>query len=183
VLSGWLSGDDVLPGLVVDTDLRWRLLFALVAHGRAGEDEIAAEHARDATSKGERQAEQARALRPTAEAKERAWQRAVHDDELPNAVSDAATYGFSHPAQAELLAGYTDRYFAEVSEVWARRTSERAQSMVIGLFPSWSITRETVEAADAFLADESHPPALRRLVSEGRAGVVRSLAAREADQS
>jgi aminopeptidase N len=55
--------------------------------------------------------------------------------------------------------------------------------MVIGLFPGWAVEPETVEAADAFLADESHPPALRRLVSEGRAGVVRSLAAREFDQT
>jgi aminopeptidase N len=36
----------------VDTDLRWRLLHALVAHGKAGEVEIAAEHTRDATSAG-----------------------------------------------------------------------------------------------------------------------------------
>ncbi|HTK64348.1 MAG TPA: aminopeptidase N [Pseudonocardia sp.] len=183
ILAGWLDGSDVLDGLVVDTDLRWRLLHALVAHGRAGEDEIAAEHRRDATSKGERQAEQARALIPTAEAKARAWDRAVHDDELPNAVSDSIIYGFSHPAQRDLLTGYTEKYFAEVADVWARRTSERAQSMVIGLFPAWAVDESTVEAADAFLADESHPPALRRLVTEGRAGVVRSLAAREFDRA
>jgi aminopeptidase N len=180
---GWLNGRDVLDGLVIDTDLRWRLLHALVAHGRLGEPEIAAEHERDATSKGERLAEQARALIPTAEAKERAWQRAVHDDDLPNAVSDAIIMGFSHPAQRDLLGDYTRRYFDEVAQVWARRTSERAQSMVIGLFPGWAVEPATVDAADAFLADESLPPALRRLVSEGRAGVVRSLAAREFDQA
>ncbi|MGQ0483000.1 MAG: aminopeptidase N [Pseudonocardia sp.] len=182
-LAGWLDGTDVLDGLTVDTDLRWRLLHALVAHGRAGEDEITCEQARDATSKGQRQAEQARALIPTAEAKELAWQRAVHDDELPNAVSDSIIYGFSHPAQRDLLGGYTERYFAEVAQVWERRTSERAQSMVVGLFPSWAVDKACVDAADAFLSDESHPPALRRLVSEGRAGVVRALAAREFDQS
>jgi aminopeptidase N len=55
--------------------------------------------------------------------------------------------------------------------------------MVIGLFPAWAVDQATVDAADAFLADESHPPALRRLVTEGRAGVVRSLAAREFDRT
>ncbi|WP_028926390.1 aminopeptidase N [Pseudonocardia acaciae] len=183
VLAGWLAGTDVLDGLVVDTDLRWRLLQALVAHGRAGEAEIAAEQERDATSAGERQAERARSLVPTAEAKERAWQRAVHDDTLPNAVSDAIISGFSHPAQRGLLAPYTERYFAEVADVWKRRTSERAQPVVLGLFPSWAVDKDTVDAADAWLASESHPPALRRLVSEGRAGVVRALAAREFDRS
>jgi aminopeptidase N len=38
-----------------------------------------------------------------------------------------------------------------------------------------------VETADTWLAEE-RPPALRRLVSEGRAGIVRALAAREFDQ-
>jgi aminopeptidase N len=183
VLAGWLDGSDVLDGLVVDADLRWRLLHALVAHGRAGAEEIDAEHARDATSKGERQAELARALVPTAEAKAQAWQRAVHDDDLPNAVSDSIIAGFSHPAQHDLLGDYTQRYFAEVADVWARRTSERAQSVVIGLFPGWAVDEATVEAADAFLNDESRPPALRRLVTEGRAGVVRALAARDFDQA
>jgi aminopeptidase N len=37
-----------------------------------------------------------------------------------------------------------------------------------------------VDAADGFLAGD-HPPALRRLVVEGRAGVVRSLKARAFD--
>jgi aminopeptidase N len=120
---------------------------------------------------------------PTAEAKERAWRRAVHDDEIPNAVQEAVVSGFGHPAQRHLLGGYVERYFAEVAEVWSRRTSERAQSVVVGLFPSWAVDKSTVEAADAWLADESHPPALRRLVSEGRAGIVRALGAREFDKS
>ena len=45
---GWLSGVDVPEGLTVDTDLRWRLLHALVAHGSTGGDPealIAAEQA------------------------------------------------------------------------------------------------------------------------------------------
>ncbi|GAA1860703.1 aminopeptidase N [Pseudonocardia ailaonensis] len=182
-MQDWLRGVDVPEGLTVDTDLRWRLLHALVAHGHAGEAEIEAEHRRDPTSTGQRQAERARALIPTADAKARAWDRAVHDDELPNAVNEAIIGGFAHPVQRALLAPYVEKYFAEVSDVWARRTSERAQSMVLGLFPSWAVEKSTVDVADAWLADESHPPALRRLVSEGRAGIVRALAAREFDRS
>jgi aminopeptidase N len=68
-----------------------------------------------------------------------------------------------------------------VAGVWERRSSERAQPTVLGLFPAWAVARETVEAADAWLAVDTHPPALRRLVSEGRAGIVRALAAREFD--
>jgi aminopeptidase N len=120
---------------------------------------------------------------PDAAAKERAWNRAVHDDDIPNAVQEAIISGFAHPSQRGFLGGYVELYFAQVDEVWSRRTSERAQSVVVGLFPSWAVDKSTVEAADAWLADDSHPPALRRLVSEGRAGIVRALGAREFDRS
>jgi aminopeptidase N len=82
---------------------------------------------------------------------------------------------------------YVERYFAEVAEVWARRTSERAQSVVVGLFPSWAVEKPTVAGADGWFAagdgPDGYPPALRRLVSEGRAGIVRALAAREFDRA
>ncbi|HEU5471180.1 MAG TPA: aminopeptidase N [Actinophytocola sp.] len=181
VLRGWLNDTDPLPGLVVDTDLRWRLVQALVAHGAATDDEIERLFERDSTATGQRQAERARALRPNAESKAEAWRRAVHDDDLPNAINESIISGFSHPSQKELLAPFMARYFADVAGVWERRSSERAQPTVLGLFPAWSVARETVAASDEWLAEESHPPALRRLVSEGRAGIVRALAAREFD--
>ncbi|HEX3788332.1 MAG TPA: aminopeptidase N [Pseudonocardiaceae bacterium] len=183
VLHGWLDGSAPLEGLTVDTDLRWRLLHALVAHGAAKEAEIDAEELRDATSAGHRQAERSRALRPVAEAKAEAWRRAVFDDELPNAVNEAIISGFAHPAQKAMLGEYVQKYFAEVAGVWARRSSERAQPTVLGLFPAWAVEPGTVEVADAWLAEAERPPALRRLVSEGRAGIVRALAAREFDPS
>jgi aminopeptidase N len=52
--------------------------------------------------------------------------------------------------------------------------------VVVGLFPD-AIAPETVAAADAFLADGTVPPALRRLVSEGRDDVLRALRARARD--
>ncbi len=180
-LAGWRDGSAPLEGLTVDTDLRWRLLHALVAHGTVGEAEIEAELARDNTATGLRMAERARALVPTPEAKATAWQRAVYDDTLPNAINMAIIMGFSHPSQGALLTDYREKYFASVDEVWGRRSSEQAQPMVQGLFPSWAVEQATVEAADRWLADE-HPSALTRLVTEGRAGIVRALAAREADR-
>ena len=180
-MAGWLTGDGVPEGLMVDTDLRWRLLQALAAHGIVTDSEIRAEQERDPTATGRRQAERARALLPTPADKERAWERAMRDDELPNAISESIIGGFNHPAQKQLLAPYLDRYFAEIAEVWNRRTSERAQSCVLGLFPSWVVEQRCVDAANAWLETREHPPALRRLVSEGQAGVMRALAARAYD--
>jgi aminopeptidase N len=183
VLRGWLDGSAPLPGLVVDTDLRWRLTQSLVAHGVAGESDVDELLRHDSTATGHRQAERARALRPTAAAKDEAWRRAVHDEELPNAINESIISGFSHPSQKALLAPFAARYFEDVAGVWERRSSERAQPTVLGLFPAWAVAPETVAAADTWLADDAHPPALRRLVSEGRAGIVRALAAREFDRS
>ncbi len=180
---GLLDGSVTVEGLTIDDELRWSILIALAMRGGAGEAEIAAELERDPSAAGRRYAATARAAQPTAEAKEQAWQLAVHDDSLPNAVQEAVIRGFAPASQGELVAPYVERYFADVRDVWERRTSELAQNVVIGLFPTWSstITRDTVAAADAFLADTSAPASLRRLVSEGRADVLRALRAREAD--
>ncbi|MGH3629761.1 MAG: ERAP1-like C-terminal domain-containing protein, partial [Sciscionella sp.] len=121
-------------------------------------------------------------LVPTVSNKQRAWQQAVHDDELPNAINESIIMGFAHPAQRELLGEFGERYFAEVDEMWERRSSERAQPTAVGLFPSWSVSRDTVARADQWLAGE-HNSSLRRMVSEGRAGVVRALAAQQFDRS
>ncbi|MBM9467155.1 aminopeptidase N [Nakamurella leprariae] len=179
-VAGWLDGSAPLPGLTVDTDLRWTLLGALVAHGRAGEAEIAAAEAADATASGTRRATGVRALVPTTENKRRVWDQLMTDDSMANALQDAAIGGFSHPSQSALLQPFTDRYFAEVAGVWDRRSIEVAQKVAVGLYPRWAIGPDTVEAALAWEAQD-HPTALRRLVSEGRAGTERAVAARRAD--
>ncbi len=190
VLKGLLDGDvsgQGCGGLEVDTDLRWRLVSALAAAGAIDADGLAsptieAEAERDNTAAGARSAAAARAARPDSAVKEHAWTTVVDDDSVPNVTARSIIGGFAGPGQGELLQPYVERYFAAIEGVWARRSSEVAQTVVIGLYPSWSISAESVAAADAFL-DKDLSPALRRLVIEGRAGIVRALAAREYDAS
>ncbi|HEY6749459.1 MAG TPA: aminopeptidase N [Mycobacteriales bacterium] len=182
VLRGLLDGTGAVPGLTVDTDLRWTFLSALVAAGAAGPEEIEAELDRDPTAAGQRRAATARALQPTAEAKAEAWRLATEDDDLPNAINEAIIAGFHHPAQTELTRPYQDRYFSVIRDVWERRTSEIAQNVVNGLFPD-AIEQSVVDTAEAFLADPAVPPALARLVAEGRDDTVRSLKGRARDAS
>ena len=181
-LRGWLDGSAPLAGLDIDIEMRWRLLRALVAHGVLDKVDIEAELKRDATAEGERQAEWATALIPTLEAKETAWQRTMHEHDLPTSIIEEAGQGFHHPGQKELLVTFTERYFAEVAEMWQQRPSDKARVMADLMFPSWSISQETVAAADKWLEDE-HPAALSRIIKERRAGVVRSLKARAFDQA
>ena len=69
-----------------------------------------------------------------------------------------------------------------IPDVWERRTSELAQNVVVGLFPEFA-SIDVVERAEAFLADPANPPALRRLVAEGRDDTVRALRGQARDAS
>ncbi len=180
VLRGLLDGTRTIEGLVVDADARWALLMGLVAIGAAGAAEIDAEAERDATATGARRAATARALLPTKESKAETWQRAFHDDSVPNAVHEAMLLGFWHPAQRELTADYVERYFEEIRPLWDRRPGEIAKNAVQYLFPP-VVEPRTVAAADAWLADAEQPAPLRRLVHEGRDGIARALRCRECD--
>ncbi|MEU3459959.1 aminopeptidase N [Streptomyces sp. NPDC006733] len=181
LLAGLLDGTQVIDGLAVDTELRWSLLHRLAATGRADEAAIAAELALDPTSAGEEHAAGARAARPTAEAKAAVWAAVVEDDKLANSVQESAIGGFVQTDQRELLAPYTERYFSAVKGVWDSRSHEIAQQIVVGLYPSLQVSQQTLDATDAWLTAATPPPALRRLVTESRAGVERALKAQAAD--
>jgi aminopeptidase N len=183
VVRGLLDGSAPLDGLEVDTDLRWALLQRLVSKGKADDDAIDAELARDDTAAGRRQAAVARASEPSTEAKARAWASVVDDDELPNAMQTATISGFQQPEQVDLLRPYVERYFDAAVDAWATRSTEMAQNIAIGLYPALVVEPATVEASDAFLARDDLHPALRRLVAEGRDGVARALRAQECDRA
>ena len=180
LVAGLLDGSVVWPGLAVDTDLRWFLLQRLVAHGRFEDDRIQLELDSDDTATGRRQAAVARAARPTAVAKELAWAEIVDRTDLPNAIMDATIGGFVQPDQGELLRAYRDRYFEVLPRVWAERTMEMAQSITMGLYPMFLVDDETIAATDACLAGDLNSAA-RRLVGEGRDGVLRAMRARAKD--
>jgi len=181
LLRDLLDGSTSLPGLTVDADLRWALLMRLVILGEAGLQEIDAEVARDSTAAGARNGAAARAARPTAEAKAEAWSLAVEKADLPNAVQSAVVGGFNQAEQASLLEPFVSQYFASIGDVWRTRTAEMAQSVVVGLYPGLQVSQDVLDATDAYLASPDVPAALRRLLLEGRDGVVRALRARACD--
>ena len=189
VLRALLDADPAaqdLAGLDVDTDLRWRIVTALAAAGVVDSDGpqtpfIDAEAQRDPTAAGKRHAAAASAARPQPAVKDASWQQVIEDDTLANIIGRSIIGGFIQPGQHELLKPFSAKYFGVISGVWERRSSEVAQTVVIGLYPAWDISKAGLNAADRFLADSEVPPALQRLVIEGRAGVERALRARAFD--
>src|SRR5690606_9165032 len=106
LISGLLDGSASLRGLEVDADLRWTLVSSLARAGRFGEDDIDAELARDNTISGQENAAAAKALRPDADAKARAWQDAVVRDDVANETQRSIAASFQVHGQDELLLPY-----------------------------------------------------------------------------
>ncbi|MEU3308224.1 aminopeptidase N [Nocardiopsis sp. NPDC006832] len=180
LLRGLLDGALTVDGLTVDTDLRWTLLHRLVAAGEAGETEITAESKADPTAAGQRNAAGARAAVPTSEAKEAAWERIVGGD-LANAEFRSVLLGFTEPLQSDLYRPFLDRYFTQLAPAWDKWTGEFAQTFAEVAYPSHLVEEGTLERTDAYIAEHSPAPALRRLLIEGKAGVERALRARATD--
>jgi len=183
VLRRWLDGLDAPPGLSPVGDFRWHLIAALSAAGGIGVERVEAEHAADTTTAGDREATMSMALRPTAEAKAVAWAELTGPAEIPNWRRRALLQGLHHPSQVALTQPYMKRFFDEVAEVWAEQDSAQAREFVLLGYPRFHVSSDAVSLADEWLAEMSHPAPLRRLVSEGRDTVVRSLAARCHDRA
>ncbi len=183
LLRRLLDGENVgWDGLTVDTDVRWALLRRLAARGVAGEADIDAELARDRTAAGERHAAGCRAARPDADVKAAVWKE-IRSGEAPNHTLRALVGGFQDPEQAELLRPYVDAYFGAVGEIWGSWTGEMAQYFAVGMYPALVVEQQTIDATDAYISAEKPPPALHRLMLEGRDAVVRAMRAQERDRT
>ena len=171
-----------LAGLVVDADLRWHFLGALVERGLATDSEIDAELQRDNTANGQRYAAFARAAFPDANVKEKAFNAAIKDG-LSNHIQIQTIRGFQRPGQRDLLAGYVSKYFDAIIDVWSKETYEIASNIAQGLYPTYVTEQSTLDATEKWLAGAGKDAAngLRRIVSEGRDAMARALTAQAKD--
>ncbi len=180
LLAGLLDGTVIFDGLTVDTDLRWTLLYRLVSRGRAGDAEIDAELARDATDAGERHAASCRAAIPDPETKRAVWEEII-SGKLPNATFRATLSGFADPDQRPLTEPFRDPYFAVLADIWREWSSDMAQRFVSIGYTICPVSQETVTITDDYIARTQPPAALRRLLVEGRDDVARALRCRDRD--
>ena len=178
LLAALLDGSAEVPGLAVDTDLRWALLNRLAVTSRAGEAEIDAELARDATDAGRRHAAACRAALPDAEHKAAAWALMAESEDLGVEGVFAVAQGFTQPEHAELLAPYAQRYFDVLPKIWASRGEHFRMMLGQLLFPYPAASPELVGQIGAFLAAEERDPGLARVVIECRDIVERALRSR-----
>ena len=165
-----------LAGLVVDRDLRWFFVQALAERGAINRGEIDAVLKDDQTHNGELAHAQAVAALPDPAIKVETWRALLHD-ELSNSKRLALHRGFMRARQVELMENYVDPYFDSLLEMWNKTSFEEASSNVEMLYPRYVVTQAVLDKTDAWLesAGKDAPAVLRRLVSEGRDSLARTL--------
>jgi aminopeptidase N len=184
-LRGVLDGTVVIPGLSIDQDVRWTLLIGLAAAGGADAETIDAELARDPSVAGRERALQARAARPTAEAKAEAWRLAILQDGQSNSALEHLGQGFRRANDAQALLGpYVEPYHDMLAEIWSTRSFAIAERCVKYFYP--------LDLADARLRDRSlawlaanpgESAALRRLLIEQLTFVEVAMRAQDAERA
>ncbi len=183
-LDDLLEGRAVLPGLTVDTELRWVLLRAVVALGQADDDRIHAEAERDPTLTGAERLGQTLAARPTLAAKEDAFSRAVDGDGESNSMVQALGAGFVRSLDPTLLAPYVARYHDALLDVWNRRGVGVGTFVVEEFYPAPLMGPELLATTQAWLdAHPDGPAGLLRLVSERRDECARATLAQAFDEA
>ncbi|MFM5967626.1 MAG: aminopeptidase N, partial [Micrococcales bacterium] len=110
-VASLLNGSIELDGLVIDADLKWELLTALVVGGRAGETEIAALAEIDVTANGQKAAAQARAAIADAASKAATFKLLTETKDYSNALVQSASVGFTRVIDVELLRPFAATYF------------------------------------------------------------------------
>jgi aminopeptidase N len=182
LLAGLMNGSIVLPGLVVDTELRWMLLRRLCTAGRAADTEIDAEAERDPTDAGRRHAAACRAAVPDAAHKAAAWALLASSPNLGLETLAEVAAAFAQPEHAHLLGPYANRYFEALPEIWAATNEDGTGSFrrAFGqlLFPYPLASPQLLARIDAFLTAAARDQDLARVVTEGRDVVERALRSR-----
>ncbi len=176
------SGERVISGIAIDTDLSWDLLEGMVLAGGAGESEIAEALAADNTSNGQQAAARLRATIPTAEAKRKILETMRDDTTIANSQCDHYVRGYTHVNDPSVFENLVSEYFDAVQTVWDSRTFKIAEYFAIGLYPAVMATESLGSKTRAWLdSNNDAPSALRRIVIEGLATVDRALAAQRRD--
>jgi aminopeptidase N len=175
LVRSWLSGETP-AGLVLDGDLRGRLLRTLAARDLATEEDLDALAAADPVS-GEQNRVSCRARRPDAAAKAAAWDLALAEGQ-DRRVADAAAGGIWVPGQEEVLAGFRDRFFAEAVPALDGRAVRTLRRLARALYPATLAEPATLAATEAALERGGLSGGMRLVLQEQEAILRAVLAAR-----
>ena len=178
LLRFWLDDRSLPAGLVVDLELRAKILATLAAYGEATDDDLAA-YAADDPVAGDLVRATCSARQPARPAKEAAWAAAL-DASQPPRLALAYAQGFWVPGQEDLLDGFRDRYFSEALPALRRRDGRTRQRLAKALYPATLVDKATLAATDAQLDRLEPADTISAILREQRALICRAMTARAA---
>jgi aminopeptidase N len=176
-----VDGNIAIPQLELDQDMRWTIAIKHVLHDLPGATErVQAEAERDPTDRGQRARLQAEVSVPDPAVKATAWGKFHGDGYGSLHLTRAAMSGFHWWKQRELLAPYTDKFFAEVEGVYRDRDKEFASTYFRSLYPSYRVNQDLLgRTRDLLASSEGKNPMLDRAAKEAIDELERAIACRE----
>jgi aminopeptidase N len=178
-LLDWLAGG-APAGVVLDLDLRWRILRSLARLGGIDRDGLARALAEEVTAVSQVEHAGATASLPDAEAKAWAWDRFTGVVEVPNYELEAIGLGIWQLGQESLTDPYVDRYFDDVPQTAHFRSGWLLAQGTTDFYPRWSVSEQTLARARALLARDDLASEVRRGVVDQTWDLERRLAIRDA---
>jgi aminopeptidase N len=179
LLRLWLGARSLPAGLVLDLELRARILATLAAQNLADDGDLAGYAATDPVS-GDAIVAGCAARRPIRAAKEAAWAAAL-DVSRPARLARATAESFWIPGQDELTSDFRGRYFAEALPLIRARDARTAQRLARALFPATLADQTTLAAASDAIAAASPADPVRAVLIEQREMLQRAMRARRMD--
>ncbi len=176
LLRFWLGSRSLPPGLVVDLELRARILPTLAARDLASDDDLAG-YAADDPVAGDIRAATWQAMRPVQAAKEAAWAAALAPGQSPRRAL-AHAQGVWVPGQERLLGEFRERYFAEAIPAVGQHDARTAQRLARALYPATLADGATLAATDAALVRMDPADPVRAILAEQRTVLQREISAR-----
>ncbi|WP_392426341.1 aminopeptidase N [Barrientosiimonas humi] len=164
LLGRWLTGDGLPESLRDDTELRWAVARSLARVDALDDATLQRLSDADRTMQGELEGIRIRALRPTAEAKEQAWESLAHDAGLSNYQLVAHAEGLWGSGDPELLRPYVARYFADVPPLAERVTGMALGRVATAAFPWPVVEQDTLDRSREALARTDLADDVRRSI-------------------
>jgi aminopeptidase N len=177
LLRFWLGARSLPQELVLDLELRARILATLAARDLVSDDDLAEYAAADPVS-GSTVVAGCAARRPTLIAKETAWAAALTPGQPPR-LARAIAESFWIPGQEELTTEFRTRYFTEALPALRNsRDARGAQRLARALYPATLADDATIAATDHALATTPPADPIWAILIEQRELARRVLAAR-----
>ncbi len=180
--QGMLQEDGLPVGVVLDLELRWRLVTALAARGVLGLDAIERMAKADPTSTGFVRGMAARAAMPSFEVKESVFKFLTEDDRATVEATIWVGRSFRGIRRDDLVAPFIPRFFEAVNRLRRDRGPDYSRDLSYWFFPSLPPRPELIAGIQAQFQRSDLAPDLRRIYQDGLEEAERAIRARRMDE-